>query len=84
VLSSTDHTHEIIASFGRTGNMAETARFTGVTRQRVHQIISDWRSGRIKKAAVPEHFTDTGCPDGSIPSCLECPLPACLYDEPGD
>lgn len=32
--------------------------------------------------SVPEetHYRDTGCEVS--PSCLRCPLPACVYDEP--
>jgi hypothetical protein len=27
-----------------------------------------------------DSYRDTGCPDGALPSCLNCPLPACRYD----
>ena len=29
-----------------------------------------------------EHWRDEGCPDLGIPTCLDCPLPACRYDLP--
>lgn len=29
---------------------------------------------------IVEH-QDTGCPDGLLPSCLECPLVRCRYEE---
>ena len=39
---------------------------------------------RVHANALPEHsrFPDTGCPGGCDLS-LECPLPVCVYDDPG-
>ena len=38
---------------------------------------------RPRSDALPEHthFMDAGC--DLYPSCLECPLPKCRYEEPG-
>lgn len=35
--------------------------------------------------ALPEnaHYSDDGCPDGLITSCLRCPLPLCRYESRG-
>lgn len=35
--------------------------------------------------ALPEnaHYSDDGCPDGLITSCLRCPLPVCRYESAG-
>jgi len=35
--------------------------------------------------ALPENatYTDDGCPDGLITSCLRCPLPVCRYESVG-
>lgn len=40
---------------------------------------------RTRKDALPEHleYSDDGCPDGAIPSCLGCPLAMCRYDVDG-
>lgn len=39
------------------------------------------RPGRVD--ALPEHtdYSDTGC--DLYPSCLNCPLPRCRYEDPG-
>ncbi len=29
----------------------------------------------------PYYGRDTGCPDGKLPSCLNCPLDRCRYEE---
>ena len=33
------------------------------------------------KTEIGPRFSETGCPDLDIPSCLTCPLPRCRYDE---
>jgi hypothetical protein len=38
--------------------------------------------GRLKEVSLEDIAKDTGCKDVS-PSCLSCPLPACIYDVPG-
>ncbi len=39
--------------------------------------------GGLRGNALPEHtnYADTGC--DLYPSCLQCPLPRCRYEEPG-
>ncbi len=39
--------------------------------------------GGVQKRGLPEysHYEDTGCE--AAPSCLECPLAMCKYDDPG-
>lgn len=52
--------------------------------------FDDWVAGHVVEVEVedetdlpPEycHYRDEGCE--LSPSCLECPFPHCIYDEPG-
>jgi len=70
----------IIHSFERTGNMSETARYLGISRVRVHQVISGYKSGKLK-GHCPVYYKDRGCPDGEYPSCQDCPLEKCKDDK---
>lgn len=79
----TERQFEILKAFERTGSFSEAGRSLGLSRQRVHKFIKDYRSGKIK-GSIADYSTDKGCPDGEHPSCLSCPLEKCKYEDEDD
>ena len=76
----TEREQEIMQSFLSTGSTSETAQYLGISRQRVHQVVKDYRS-KSKKDFTPSYYRDCGCEDKEYPSCLNCPLKKCKYDK---
>lgn len=58
-----------------------TATFTGA--RQIPLPIEPSRPGRVRSDSLPEftRYRDDGC--SVSPSCLDCPLPRCRYEEPG-
>lgn len=69
---------EILAAFEHTGSFSEAARYLGISRQRVCQVVTGYKSGKLK-GHTPDYYKDTGCPDGLYPSCLNCPEEFCRF-----
>lgn len=72
----------------------EIAEHLGMTRQRVSQVRQllqkcypegdNLRANAMKALEYeywPSHWYDTGCPDGTHPSCLNCPEPQCPFED---
>lgn len=73
----TDRQRAILQAVERTGNQSEVAAYFGISRQRVNQVVK----ARHKGYGMPVYYKDLGCPDGSYPSCLRCPLVRCKEDD---
>ena len=74
----TERQIQIIQSVDRTGNISETARLLNISRQRVHQVVANYRRPKKQTHDYPDYYKDTGCDE--YPSCLNCPLEKCKYD----
>lgn len=68
---------------------SKVAEMLGVSRQYVSWIKLEWESTEDKDKIMRTSFDglesweveDVGCPDGEYPSCLNCPLVKCKYEE---
>lgn len=73
------HWPEIVEAYRIAGSYALAGRTLGISRQRVHKAVKRHGEGKCKDT-TPDYYHDTGCPDGSIPLCTECPLEHCKYE----
>jgi hypothetical protein len=83
MMKLTERKQRIINVFSTTGSLSKTGRALGISRQYVYLIVSAYKKGLLKYHVSPG-YKDTGCLDGQYPSCLNCPLARCKYDDEGD
>ena len=78
----TQRSRDILAELSY-NTQSKTARIHGVSRQWVNYLKQNYEELIDKAHEVGQQkweLEDTGCEDGTYPSCLNCPLEVCRED----